>query len=219
MRKQRIKQPQATGDATARYERLSHSGTTWFDLMPTPANGTDGTVGAAFTWPDFNGDAFVNFGNPTKLQYTNNWSISAWASQSDTAPASAFERLISRDNLGSRCFILSQKDSNGVAFAGIFVGNVLKSAQGTNDYADNNWHHYMITHDGTTLKLYVDGTLEASGATGGPMDNDAVDWEVGRAQNSAAYLEGRCDIVRFYNRTLSADEIIRDYHAGLPAHS
>jgi len=218
MRKQRIKQPQATGDATARYERLSHSGSTWYDLSPSPADGTDGTIGAAFTWPAFNGESFVNIGNPNKLQFTNNWSITAWASQDDASPASAFERLVSRDDIGNRCFILSQKDSDGLPYAGIFVGGSLKGITGAHDYADNNWHHYMVTYDGTNLRLYIDGALEGSIAPGGPMDNDAVDWEIGRSQNSAAYLEGRCDMVRFYNRALSPDEILRDYNAGKPAH-
>ena len=37
--------PDVTADALARYERLSHSGTTWHDLMPAPADGTDSISG------------------------------------------------------------------------------------------------------------------------------------------------------------------------------
>jgi len=44
MRKKRHRQIRPTPDATARFERLSHSGSTWFDLMPAPANGTDSTA-------------------------------------------------------------------------------------------------------------------------------------------------------------------------------
>jgi len=71
-----------TNGVTARYERFSHSGTTWYDLTPNPANGTDGTIGAAFTWPAFNGESFVNIGNPTKLQFAGAFSLCVWYNQS-----------------------------------------------------------------------------------------------------------------------------------------
>jgi len=186
----------------------------------TDATGSNSMTGAVTAPPAFDGNDYYTIGNPANLQFTNNWSVEAWASQNDAAPAGSFERLISRDDTGgNRCFILSQKDNTGVAFAGIFVGGVLKSCQTTTDFADNNWHHYMVTHDGVTLKLYVDGALEASVATGGPMDNDVVDWEIGRAQNNSANLEGRVNTVRFYNATLSAEQVVNNYQAGKPVHS
>jgi hypothetical protein len=78
----------------------------------------------------------------------------------------------------------------------------------------------VVTHDGATLKLYVDGVLEGSVATGGPMDNDPVNWEIGRAQNDSGYLNtGRVDTVRFYNATLSLGQIQQNYNSGLAAHS
>jgi len=35
------------------------------------------------------------------------------------------------------------------------------------DMADGNWHHYAVTLDGTTIKLYLDGTLADSAAFAG----------------------------------------------------
>jgi hypothetical protein len=204
-----------TANLVSQYLPSGMSTTAWTDVT-----GSNNMTGAVTSPPAFDGNDYYTIGNPANLQFTNNWSVEAWASQNDTSPAGSFERLISRDNAsGSRCFILSQKDNTGVAFAGIFVGGALKSCQTTTDFADNNFHHYMVTHDGTTLKLYVDGALEASVATGGPMDNDSVDWEIGRAQNNSAYLEGRVDTVRFYNATLTAEQITNNYQAGLPAHT
>ena len=189
--------------------------TTWTDVT-----GSNNMTGAVTAPPAFDGNDYYTIGNPTDLQFTNNWSVEAWASQNSSAPPDSFERLVSRDNAGTkRCFILSQKDNTGVAFAAVFVGDQMKSCQTTTNFADNNWHHYMATHDGVTLKLYVDGALEASVATGGPMDNDAVDWEIGRAQNGSASLEGRVNTVRFYNATLTAEQITNNYQAGLPAHT
>lgn len=39
--------PDVTADATARYENNSHAGTTWYDLMPNPANGADSAITTA----------------------------------------------------------------------------------------------------------------------------------------------------------------------------
>jgi hypothetical protein len=191
--------------------------TAWADVT-----GSNNMTGAVTAPPAFDGDDYYTIGNPADLQFTNNWSVEAWASQSDQAPiGSAFERLISRDDIAAnRCFILSQRDSDGFPFAGIFVGGTLKSVTGSSDYADGNYHHYVVTHDGATLKLYVDGVLEGSVATGGPMDNDPVNWEIGRAQNDSGYLNtGRVDTVRFYNATLSLGQIQQNYNSGLAAHS
>ena len=205
-----------TEDLVSQYVPQGMTTTSWADVT-----GSNNMTGAVTAPPAFDGDDYYTIGNPADLQFTNNWSIEAWASQSDAAPAGAFERLISRDDIAaSRCFILSQRDSDGFPFAGIFVGGTLKSVTGSSDYADGNYHHYMVTHDGATLKLYVDGALEGSVATGGPMDNDPVNWEIGRAQNDSGYLNtGRVDTVRFYDATLSEAQVKQNYYAGKAAHT
>ena len=203
-------------DLVSQYVSEDMTTTAWSDMT-----GSNNMTGAVTAPPAFDGDDYYTIGNPTDLQLTNNWSIEAWASQSDQAPiGSAFERLISRDDIAAnRCFILSQRDSDGFPFAGIFVGGTLKSVTGSSDYADGNYHHYMVTHDGATLKLYVDGSLEGSVATGGAMDNDPVNWEIGRAQNDSGYLNtGRVDTVRFYNATLTHAQVQQNYYAGKAAH-
>ena len=71
------------------------------------------------------------------------------------------------------------------------------------------------------LKLYVDGALESSVAAAGAMDNDPVDWQIGRYEGGGGsdYLEGRCDTVRFYNITLGLYQIQLNYQAGLATHT
>ena len=207
-----------TTNLVSQYMPSGQTASSWTDIA-----GSNNMTGAVTDPPAFDGNDYYTIGNPADLQFTNNWSVEAWASQSDQAPVgSAFERLISRDDVGggNRCFILSQRDNDGFPFAGIFVGGALKSVTGSHDYADGNYHHYMVTHDGSNLRLYIDGSLEGSVATGGPMDNDSVNWEIGRAQDGSADLNtGRVDTVRFYNTTLTTNQIINNYQAGLPVHS
>ena len=203
-----------TNNLVSSYLPATQTGALWPDS--TDSNPMTGNLAAP---PVFDGTEYYSIGNPANLQLSNNFSIEAWASQ-DPDASQGYERLISRDDGGQRCFAMSQNDVNGNPYAAIFVGGAFKSANGTNNYADGLWHHYMATHDGLVLRLYVDGALEATAVTGGPMDNDPVPWQVGRYEGGGGgdYLEGRCDTVRFYNVTLTASEILQNYNAGKLAH-
>jgi hypothetical protein len=219
-------QPVPTGDATARYERLSHGGTTWYDLMPAPANGTDGTIGAAFTWPAFNGQSFVSFGDPAKLEFATNFSIAVWYRQSIDPPTQVNERIVSRDTItGTRSFLMAQADTTGQAQGFIFnnVGAVNPVASGT--YGTGTFHMAVLVNDAsnTNAYYYVDGIVRSTKiGQGGPVSSwGSINTEAGRHQlggNTDDYFTGDIDTVRFYGRALSPDEILRDYHAGKPAH-
>ena len=109
--------PDVTGDAIARYERLSHGAPTWYDLMPTPANGADGGsfLGAppAAAWPVFDGASLVTIGQPAKLDFSGAFTISFWVKQSVDAPA-GWERVVARDAGGAnRCYVANEVDTSG----------------------------------------------------------------------------------------------------------
>lgn len=204
-----------TEGIVSQYLPSGQTPTTWADV--TDGNSMTGNVTAP---PVFDGDDYYTIGNPANLQFGTNFSIEVWASQ-DPDASQGYERLVSRDDGGNRCFAMSQADDSGNPYAAIFIGGGFFSAGGTNDYADGNWHHYVATHDGVTLKLYVDSVLEASVAAAGTMDNDPVPWQVGRYDGGGGsdYLEGRCDTVRFYSNTLGLYQIELNYNAGLAAHT
>lgn len=80
------------------------------------------------------------------------------------------------------------------------------------------WRHIVVTYSGTTHKVYLDGTLEASGtfatetlATG--IHFFGMDWNVlddgsgGCYSDNVANLYGLMGPVRFYSRALSAVEV------------
>ena len=215
MKRKRVNQPTPTGDAVALYERLSYSGSTWFDLMTAPANGTGSGFGGGVDWPSFAGAQAVTVGQPAKLALTGNMSFVAWGSQ--IAGSTGYEVLMTRD--GSDRFIFSLNDNTGKPFVGLDIGG-LKTVTGTVNTNDSAWHMLAATYDGAKLKLYVDGALDAELATAGSADIDTpTDLDFGADLNVPDdYLQGRLDTCRIYSRALSADEIARDYHAGKPAH-
>ena len=217
-----IRPAPTTNGITARYENFSHSGTTWFDVTPTPANGTDGTTGAAFTWPNFNGESFVTIGNPAKLNFAGAYTVTAWALQDPNPPVQGGEYIIGKDaGGGSRDFILTPGDNTSQITAfGWLPG--FQAAQSPATYPAGVWYFCAAVNEGGTgdLILYVNGVAQPTTGTGGTANWKATaSWEFGRPDFGALdYFTGQIDTGRFYDRALSPDEILNDYNAGKPAH-
>ena len=99
-----------------------------------------------------------------------------------------------------------------------------------NNYADyaystlpeNNWYNWVVTKNGTTIKMYINGVLVSTsntatesvivagmklsiGAVVGPNGvADFVDGNVGR-------FKGKLDDIKIYNGALNDDQILHDY--------
>ncbi len=79
------------------------------------------------------------------------------------------------------------------------------------------WHHIAGTYDGKTLKLYLDGKLQAEHAHTGVMHHTADPVNIGRnSSHKDRLFSGAIDKVRIYNRALSAEALNR-YKAAPPA--
>jgi hypothetical protein len=76
----------------------------------------------------------------------------------------------------------------------------------------NTWVHVAGTYDGTALRIYVNGALNATLAVTGATCANTEPLGVGAKNRTAtgvveAYFDGRIDDLRVYNRALSAAEI------------
>jgi hypothetical protein len=78
---------------------------------------------------------------------------------------------------GDQSFLLQINSSDNVWFTtdtsngDVGVGGVATTI--------NKWYHVVGTYDGTTIRLYVDGVLVASGAQSGTVDNSAEVFAIG----------------------------------------
>lgn len=82
------------------------------------------------------------------------------------------------------------------------------------------WHHIVATSDGTTTKIYVDGTLfhtEANASSLGTSTNVAGVRVGRRASTPEEYFYGKIDEVALYTVALSAGEVAARYTAGTTA--
>jgi hypothetical protein len=91
---------------------------------------------------------------------------------------------------------------------------------GISDVADDRWHFTVATHDGTRMRLYLDGAMESSGAASGAMGLVAAPLNIGAqtadASTAAANpFYGRLDEAFVTADVLSDDQVRNLYCASL----
>ncbi len=135
---------------------------------------------------------------------TNNFSVSVWIK---TAQVGDDDVIIGSNTGGSHDFIL------GVAGGFLFV-----EATGANTYPpvinNNQWHHIAYVRDGTTAYAYTDGVLVGTETASGSPSMETrwsigQEWDSNDSSDPSDEYDGIVDDVQFYNRPLTAAEIVQ----------
>jgi hypothetical protein len=71
----------------------------------------------------------------------------------------------------------------------------------------NTWHHVVGTHDGATMKIYVDGIMVASQASTSSIGNSTSNLFIGDWPSGGRNLDGDIDEVRIWNVTRTDAQI------------
>jgi hypothetical protein len=196
------------------------TGTTTSDL----AAGSSGTLVDGPVWVagrygqalSFNGNAFVDLGNPAALQLTGSMTISAWikigAQPADDGAIVA--------KLAGGGWQLKTSPDTGVRTAAIQIssnGSTSIQRYSTTVLQTNTWYHLAAVYDAAMrrLDIYVNGVL----------DNGVLSGTIPAAQFNAPYnvniaqrtgfprtfnFLGAIDEVHIYNRALTSTEIQTD---------
>jgi fibronectin type 3 domain-containing protein len=85
--------------------------------------------------------------------------------------------------------------------------------RGTAQLPLTTWTHLAVTHDGATLKLFVNGVQVGSRALSGAIVVSGNPLRIGGNSIWGEYFSGRIDDVRIYNRALTATQIQADMNA------
>jgi len=157
----------------------------------------------------------LDFSSSTFGTGLSNFSVSAWAKFDGS---SAYECIASVDGLGGRVWQLFQWSSNrGLAFQ-LFNNSGTGVVTPINSFinASNIWYHVVGTYDGSNIKLYVDGNLEATVAqTGTIRASTAENLKIGN-NGYNEYLDGNISNVSLYDKTLTSTEVLKLYNGGVP---
>ena len=90
------------------------------------------------------------------------------------------------------------------------------------DYGDNNWHHLVLTYDGSTIVFYVDGSIvDSNSAWLGNLANIDTFWGIGGDEYTSvatppdASFWGSIDETGVWSRALSEAEVTSLYNNGI----
>lgn len=90
--------------------------------------------------------------------------------------------------------------SNGTNLATVSCGAAC-------NFQNDAWNHIVFTHDGTAVKLYVNGVYQGQAALTGLTDTNSHPVLLGAHVNGNDGFNGKLDEARVYNRALSPGEV------------
>lgn len=196
-----------------------NTGTTAADAS---GSGNTGTLLNGPTWAsgkvsnslNFDGvDDYISVGTPSALSLSTTGTLSAWIK---TNTSTFYPVIVGNADFvnDSRGYLLAL-DSSGHARIELCSASAFKNVDSSATYLDGNWHHITGTWDGTTIRLYVDGSEVASSSQDVTPVSGVYPVTMGKDPNqSTSYFVGLIDDVRIYNRALTVGEISQIYNSG-----
>jgi chitodextrinase len=202
---------------------LDQNGSTVADAS---GNGNTGTVSGA-TWTSggkfggaysFNGSSsYIDVKDSPSLDLTNGMTLEAWVKPS---AASTWRNVIMKEQQGMLVYALYANGASAASHGEIYTsgGNDV-AADSSSAVPTSTWTHLAVTYDGSTLRLYQNGSLVGSSANAGTILTSTGDLRIGGDSIWGEWFNGLIDEVRVYNRALSASEIGTDMTTGIGTQS
>jgi hypothetical protein len=177
---------------------------------PSYPNGFDGTISGA-TW---NAGGYFDFDGlnnkvtlpSTFFKTTKILSVAVWV-KFDTISQN-FIGIIENvaGNVGGWALDIPSSASK-LPRLQFYNGSSYSIAQGTTALTTGQWHHLCGTISGEEMKLYVNGSLEATTSYSVAISNTNQSVVIGGDGASTNYLDGQISDVKLYDKALSAAEI------------
>lgn len=213
-----IAMPATVPGLVAAYSFDEGTGTTVTDGS---GNGNNGTIGGA-TWTTsgkygnalvFDGtSSLVTVNNSATLQLSNAMTLEAWVNPSTVS--GAWRDVIYKGNDNYYLEGTSTGSKSAPAVGGTF-GTADVVLFGTAALPGNTWTHLAATYDGTTTRLYVNGTQVANQTQTGAITASLNPLQIGGDSIYGQYFQGTIDEVRIYNLALTATQIQSDMNTAL----
>ena len=199
------------------------SGTTWTDVS---GNGNNGTLTLGPTYSSVNGGSivfdgtndYVSVPRPSSIVTGGQITISLWAKWLSTGTdTSTIQALIDNDHRNSPLQGFVIQDRPDLAKSLTFSPKPdIDGAVSTFVVGNGSWHHITGTYDGSTVKLYIDGNLNAQVSQSGGLATVQPNITLGQWQGAgspARHLNGNIAQASIYSRALSASEVLQNYNA------
>ncbi|HEX2084376.1 MAG TPA: LamG-like jellyroll fold domain-containing protein [Solirubrobacteraceae bacterium] len=151
--------------------------------------------------------SYLDAADADALDVTTAWSVELWAKPSAWYTTASTGTVVGKGNAWS-----VDLSSTGKWVVWIYNGS-WQQYSFTAGATLGTTQHVVVTHDGTTLRLYVDGTLSQSIAAAVPLVSTQELWVGGWAD--AGQYTGSLDELAIYGAPLSAAQVKEHYDLGV----
>ncbi|NTV30967.1 hypothetical protein HGA91_03260 [candidate division WWE3 bacterium] len=195
------------GAPLAHWEFDETSGSTAYDSTGNGLNGTLTNSPTRTTSGKFNSgilfdgvDDYITLGNPALLQTFTSMSISAWV-KGTNLPVNDYRFIYSKDTAGFYVAIYNKL----VRFRSSDLTSDMTDS--TTSLNNNTWYFITVTYDGSAVKIYIDGKLDATESATGIISENTGPATIGMFTPATGYFDGTIDDVQIYNYALTSEQI------------
>jgi glucose/arabinose dehydrogenase/PKD repeat protein len=157
---------------------------------------------------------WVRVADHNELDLTTGMTLEAWVKP--TALGTTWRTVLFKEQAAHMTYALYANTSTGQPTAQAYVGGQ-RDARGSAALATGAWTHLAGSYDGSTVRLYVNGTQAATATASGPMTVSTGPLDLGGNGIWGEWFAGLIDDARVYNRALSPAEIQGDMAAPVGA--
>ncbi len=180
-------------------------------------------VGVSGQALDFNGsNEYISIADSSSLDVSTQVSISVWI-KPDTV-VTAERNIIAKNYIdstnGQHAYGLAV-NSAGIVYGWVDGdgswggGDLVTAGENYSNLSVNEWHHIVMTYNGSVLRFYRDGINTAvSSVNSITIHNSTQPLFIAHKSDWSNYFDGKIDEVLVYNRALSTDEITTLYNLG-----
>jgi hypothetical protein len=152
---------------------------------------------------------YIN-GDTTSFDLTGDLSAEVWFNLSATA--GDWVRLIGKGDVSNRTFGFWYNNTEQCFLFQRYGTTNNVSSTYSITVQTNIWYHVLVTSNGSTHKLYLNGADVQTQTGSGPFLSSTSTLKVGYGEIHT-YHNGRIGLYRIYNRALTAQEVLQNYNA------
>jgi hypothetical protein len=173
-------------------------------------------AGAGVTFDGVND--WIDAGNVYGFTGTASFSVEAWIRP--TAATTQYRRFVSKENASGHGWQLNLKPTTDAPANRVAIlrrdATSYEQATSTTALPTTSWSHVVATYNGSSLCIYVNSSLEATGTSSRSLPAHTNPLRLGSASYSGAndLYGGSLDEVAIYSTALSAAQVTEHYNAG-----